>query len=116
MKKILGILCVFVIALMLTACGSKGLSGTYKLVEMESAGQKVDASGLASYGITMELTIKDEKNAVLVSDGEEKPLTYDDKYFTGVDDTTGETRSISYEVSGSKIILTDDGEKLIFQK
>lgn len=115
MKKILSILCVMVIAFMLTACGSK--TGTYKLVEMVSAsGEKIDATTLEQYGLTMELIIKDDKNAVLKADGEEKPLTYDDKTFTGKDDETGEEESIPYTLEGNTLTLTQDGEKLVFKK
>ena len=54
MKKILTVLCVMVIAFMLTACGSK--TGTYKLVEMIGAsGEKVDSKMIEQFGMTMEL-------------------------------------------------------------
>ena len=115
MKKILSVLCVMVNAFMLTACGSK--TGTYKLVEMvSSSGEKIDASMLEQFGLTMELIIKDDKNAVLKADGEEQALTYDDKVFTGKDAETGEEKSIPYTLEGSTLTLTEDGEKLVFKK
>ena len=114
MKKILSILCVMVIAFMLTACGSK--TGTYKLVSMESAEMNLTAEDLEKFGMTMELIIKDDKNAVLKANGEEKTLTYDDKTFTGKDDETGEEESIPYTLEGNTLTLTQDGEKLVFKK
>ena len=116
MKKTLSIICIFVVALMLTACGSKGLSGTYKLVEVEANGQKMTSEDIKNYGMSMELTIKDDKNATLKSDDSEVALTYDDKQFTGKDQETGEMTSIPYTVSGNTLTLTEDGEKLIFKK
>ena len=115
MKKILSVLCVLVVAFMLTACGSK--TGTYKLVEMIGAsGEKVDSKMIEQFGMTMELVIKDDKNAVLKAGGEEKTLTYDDKNFTGKDDETGEEESFPYTLEGNTLTLTQDGEKLVFKK
>ena len=114
MKKILSVLCVLVVAFMLTACGSK--TGTYKLVSMESAEMKLTAEDLEKYGMTMELIIKDDKNAVLKAAGEEKQLTYDDKNFTGKNEETGEDESIPYTLEGNTLTLTQDGEKMVFKK
>ena len=117
MKKVLSILCVFVLAIMLTAC-SKGMTGTYKLVEMSSGGEKVGEETLKTLGIQMELKIKDDKNAVLSMDGDEVELTYDGSTFTGKDLETGEVKSIPYKVDGNKIIITDtdEGEEMTFKK
>ena len=116
MKKVFSFLAIFIVAIMLTACGSK--VGTYKLVEMEAGGEKVDAASLEQFGLKMELIIKDDKNAVLkiADDEKETALTYDDKTFTGIDEETGEEESIPYTFEGNKIILSQDGQKLVFQK
>lgn len=115
MKKILSIFGIFVVVIMLTACGGK--VGTYNLVEMESNGQKVDAAALEQYGIKMQLVIKDEKNALLKVEGEEeKALTYDDKVFIGKDEETGEEESVPYTLDGNTLTLSKDGETMVFKK
>lgn len=115
MKKILSIACLFVFAILLTACSS-GLKGTYKLVEMAAGEEKYDAKTLETLEIKMELVVKDDKTAELTLDGETISLTYNDKEFIGKDQSTGEEKSIPYTVDGNKIILTDDGETMTFQK
>ena len=115
MKKILSLVCLFVFAIILTACSS-GMKGTYKLVEMAAGEEKYDAKQLEALGIKMELVVKDDKTAEITMDGETITLTYNDKEFTGKDQTTGEEKSIPYTVDGNKIILTDDGETMTFQK
>ena len=115
MKKLLSILFIVVLITVTTACG-KNMIGTYKLLEMESSGQKFTAKELETLGIKMELVIKDNEKAVFSIDGDSQELTYNDKEFIAKNVETNESRSYSYQFDGNKIIMEKDGEKLTFQK
>ena len=115
MKKLLSILFIVVLITATTACG-KNMIGTYKLLEMESSGQKLTAKELETLGIKMELVIKDNEKAVFSIDSDKQELTYNDKEFIGNNVETGEKESIPYQLDGNKIIMKKNGEKLTFQK
>ena len=116
MKKILGFLSILVVTIMLTACGNKGMVGTYELLEMEENGEKLDASAFSDLGITFSLEIQEGNKAYLDMAGDKTELTYDDKTFTGKDEETGEEESIPYTLDGDKITLSKDGSKIVFKK
>ena len=115
MKKVFSIICLVILVSIMTACG-KNMIGTYKLLEMESGGQKFSAKDLEALGIKMELVVKEKKKAVFSLDGEEQELTYNDKEFIGKNLETSEEEIIPYNLDGNKIILEKNGEKLVFEK
>lgn len=116
MKKILSVLCVLVLTVMLTACGKDSIVGKYTAVEMSSEEQTMSIETLKSLGMTIELEVKDDKTAKLSMMGESVDLTYDDKTFTGKNEETGETESISYKLEGNKLTLEMKDEKIVFEK
>ncbi len=113
MKKIICGLMIFIVFIMLTACGkNNSMIGSYQLIEMTKEEEIYTKKMINQLGLKIELIIKDDNNAILDFSGEERNLTYDDKEFIDID----EEQKIPYIKENNKITIQMDNEKMVFEK
>ena len=110
MKKIVFL---FLIMLMVTACGS--INGSYKLVEMTEEKRQVNISSLSDVGLVFELEIKNNDDVILTTANVKRNLKIEDNNFVGVDDE-GNKRSLPFEKDGNRITIYLDEDKMVFEK
>jgi len=112
LKKILAlVLCLMMAAVLLTGC-SKSLKGTWELVDSSDEDMIEDMKeedGAMIFEFTKDevtITIKDGKRST--------SMTTEYEADDGV--LTIEGEDIDYEIKGKKLILSNDGEELIFER
>lgn len=114
-KALLAMALIAAMLFALVACGGSksDIVGTWKLSSMEEDGDAVDLDSLEELGLTCTLKVKSDGTAVLDLFGDTTDLKWEDgkMWATGEEDFT-----VSYKLSGNKLILEEGGEKLVFKK
>ncbi len=125
MKRVLAILLALTLALALCACGKKEppaapaapaapavdpMVGYYKMTRQVSDGEEADLAEMEKYGLTYYLVVNADGTAYLDMLGEQEPLKWNDKQFTGAED--GE--SIDYTFAGGKVTMSDGETEMEF--
>lgn len=114
MKKIF--LCFSIVFLMLFITGCGRMLGTYSIIELTENGETYNLDVLNMVGLSYELIIQDEKNAIIQFTDEPIKLTYDSEKFIGKDEGTGKEIIIPYTRDNDKITITLDDAKMVFEK
>jgi len=110
MKKLLAVVLMLVMVCSLSACGSKDMTGTYKLTSLKIDGEEQMAEAMVTayknHGIFVgALVVEKDNKAKLSMAGEDgTSLTYDDKNFKD-----GNT-SIPYTLSGNVIKMSETAD------
>lgn len=114
-KALLAMALIAAMLFALVACGGSksDIVGTWKLSSMEEDGDAVDLDSLEELGLTCTLKVKSDGTAVLDLFGDTTDLKWEDgkMWAAGEEDFT-----VSYKLSGNKLILEEGGEKLVFKK
>lgn len=114
-KALLAMALIAAMLFALVACGGSksDIVGTWKLSSMEEDGEAVDLNSLEELGLACTLKVKSDGTAVLDLFGDTTDLKWEDgkMWAAGEEDS-----AIPYKLSGGKLTLEQDGEKLVFKK
>ena len=111
MKKIVYSLIIIMMSILVVGCSSsKSLIGEYKLIEMQDGDTVYTKEEIDAYDINYILSLKDDKTFTLTIKNDVEKGTYNDKILKT------DTKEIRYTLSGDKLILTNDGSKLTFER
>ena len=111
MKIMLSALLIVSLLVCLVACGgSKGPSGKYNLVSMESDGMTIDGDTLKSMGMEVTIEFKDDGTGTIDFMGESEDFTWKD----GKMISDGE--ELPFDFSGDTVTIEQDGAKMVFKK
>lgn len=113
MKAIVSLTLVLALALSLAACGGKAPSGKYKLKSMTVEGQTMTAEDLyeaAGIEADMYVEFKEDGTGRMSAMGLESDFQWKDNVMT----VDGEDQT--FKVKGSKVILTNGDDEIVFEK
>ena len=107
---LLSVLVILSILACLAACGSKGPSGTYKLVSMEMDGEELDADMIEEFGMEITITFNSNGTGTLNAMGEKEEFEWKGNTMT----VDGEEST--FKLDGNKLTIEEDGTKMVFSK
>lgn len=111
MKIMLSALLIVSLLACLVACGgSKGPSGKYTLVSMESDGMTIEGDTLKSLGMEVTIEFNDDGTGTVDFMGEAEDFTWKD----GKMISDGE--ELPFTFSGDTVTIEQDGAKMVFEK
>ena len=109
-KILLSVLVILSILACLAACGSKGPSGTYKLVSMEMDGEELDADMIEEYGMEITITFNSDGTGTIDMAGDREEFEWKGNTIT----VDGEEST--FKLDGNKLTIEEDGMKMVFSK
>ena len=109
-KILLSVLLILSILSCLAACGSKGPSGTYNLVSMETDGETIDADTLKEFGMEVTITFNSDGTGSIDMAGDKEEFEWKGNTITA------DGEEIEFRLDGSKLTLEQDGETMVFSK
>ena len=109
-KILLSVLLILSILSCLAACGSKGPSGTYNLVSMETDGETIDADTLKDFGMEVTITFNSDGTGSIDMAGDKEEFEWKGNTITA------DGEEIEFRLDGSKLTLEQDGETMVFSK
>ena len=115
-----GVALVAIILIVVFAFAGKGnIVGTYDLTGMIEDGEDQSSTieNLKSYNLSATLELRSDKTGTLSFFGTDSQITYDDKQFTYVGNSEGESDTCEYSFDGQKITLkTSENSEMTFTK